>query len=105
MSHVNAALVCFRVNVASMLSAVVVIFAQVLAHFSGGLVVVPIVYNFEASAAHVVQAYGQVIGANVHGTVVSFGACVTVEKLSTPNDNARTVIFPDRFGMSTLSRK
>lgn len=33
---------------------------QVLAHFDGNLVVVPIVYNFEAQQAHIKQAYGQV---------------------------------------------
>lgn len=33
---------------------------QVLAHFDGNLVVVPIVYNFQAQQAHIKQAYGQV---------------------------------------------
>lgn len=35
---------------------------QVLAHFNGNLVVVPIVYGFERLQAHAVQAYGQVTG-------------------------------------------
>lgn len=38
---------------------------QVLAHFDGNLVVVPIVYNFEAQRAHIKQAYGQVKTLNV----------------------------------------
>lgn len=33
---------------------------QVLAHFNGNLVVVPIVYGFERLAASAIQAYGQV---------------------------------------------
>lgn len=38
---------------------------QVLVHFDGNLVVVPIVYNFEAQRAHIKQAYGQVKKRNV----------------------------------------
>lgn len=34
---------------------------QVLSHFGGNLVVVPIVYNFAGQRAHTKQAYGQVI--------------------------------------------
>ena len=46
------------------------IFDSVLAHFEGNLVVVPIVYNFEAMSAHAKQAYGQVALTSGSGVVI-----------------------------------